>query len=202
MRIAIAVVALSFFPLSPVRAAFTDFSDYTQRRSFAAGEAFSSNGLHFRAVEFRPISNPVWMNASKTYAELLVGPGVEFLLPFGIEEVSFKFGDGAGIRIAVNGVQPVLYPGQANIPYHAGFSFLNGKSLGGVEISTDIDARTDSIGYQQGVLTLRGPIQSLVIAGLELTIDDVSVIVPEPNAAALLVLGVVGATFHRQRRRL
>jgi hypothetical protein len=207
MRLAI---ACSFALVSSAaHAAFTDFSDYTQAQEFALGATFSSQGVAFKAVNWLGITNSVQVSASPTTAGLYVGPGVEFLLPPNIQEVSLRYHDGAAGRIAINGVEPASYPGQGTIPSQAGFSYLNNASLAGVSMSTtvlrqDIHGSKSTITLEEGILHLRGPINSLTIAGLELFIDDVLIRVPEPSAAALLMTGSAIAVAARRRphRRL
>jgi hypothetical protein len=53
---------------------------------------------------------------------------------------------------------------------------------------------------EAGILTLRGPITSLVIAGLELTLDDITLRVPEPASAAMLIIGSAFLLRASQRR--
>jgi hypothetical protein len=115
-----------------------------------------------------------------------------------VQEVSFDYDDGAGLRTAINGVQPSPYPGQGGLPYQPGFSFLNGTTLAGIDVSTSTTLSTT--GVERGRVTLRGPLSSFVVAGLELMIDDISVIVPEPNAALLVGAGIVGMNALRRRR--
>jgi hypothetical protein len=129
MKTPILAVMLVLTSSAAAKVAFTDFSDYTERRSFLIGETFESQGLQFKSVAFRPHSNQTRIVATSEYAVLLPSPGVEFLLPTGAREASLRYSDGAAARIAVNGVEPATYPGQGTIPFHAGFSFLDGTSL-------------------------------------------------------------------------
>ncbi len=196
MRIALALAALAFAPLSSLHAAFTDFSDYAQTTSFSAGETFDSGGLAFKALGAIPNSVRIY-GTDQHSGFLYVGPGVEFLLPPGVQEVSFDYVDGAGLGLILNGVRP-LSPGENGTPFHAGFSFLDGTSLASVDVMTLTTISERS--REHGTVTFRGPIESLTIAGSELTIDNVSVIVPEPCAAALLLIGIAGMHgLHRRR---
>ena len=204
MRRAVAVLCIQLATISTASAAFTDFSDYTQlMTSFAAGESFSSGDLSFRAISFIGVSNPVRIYAPPGYALLLPGPGVEFLLPAGTREVSFRYVDGARTALAINGStpSPLFGPG-------AGFSYLGGTSLGGVSIDADATYQIHSspssgsvVNYEEGFLNLRGPISSLIIAGLELNIDDVTVLVPEPAAAGLAACAVFALIASRRRMK-
>lgn len=191
MRIAVVIITLMAIDCTTARAAFTDFSDYTQSQTFAAGESFSSHGLSFKAVQRLAIANPVKVVAGPSIAILQPNPGIEFLLPAGVQEVSFRYDDGAASRIAINGIEPASYPPRA------GFSFLNGSMLGGVEATTSLTR--DGLTIEEGTLTLRGPIGSLMIAGLELSIDDVTVLVPEPNALVLMLTSAALMTTGRRR---
>ncbi len=79
-----------------------------------------------------------------------------------------------------------------------GFERLNGSSIGGVMISTVV-----TMPFEQGVLTLDGPINSFVIGGVELWIDDVSItVVPEPSTAALLIVAGIPLFARRRTRRV
>lgn len=198
MRIAVAVFALVACGPAVVQGAFTDFKDYTQTEAFASGEIFASKELSFKAVQRLAIANPVRIVASSSDGFLLPGSGVEFLLPSGTQEVALQYKDGAGVAIAVNGVEPTYpLPGTPGSPYPAGFGFLDGTSLGGVAITTSLSI--DQSSYEIGVLTLRGPIGSLMIAGLELSIDDVTVLVPEPNAVVLILTSATLMMASRRR---
>ena len=109
--------------------------------------------------------------------------------------MSLSFNCGAGVLIAINGIEPIYPPRGANYP--AGFGYLDRVSIGGVNISTTLT--TDFLTYEVGSLTLRGPINSLAFAGLELLIDDILVSVPEPSAAALLFIGALFCVISRRR---
>jgi hypothetical protein len=197
MRIAIALVFVWLLPRSAC-AAFADFNEYTQSQTFAAGDIFQSGDLSFKALNWLAITNPVKVNVVSILSPSLnAGPGVEFLLPSGVREVTMSFSDGAGVLIAINGTEPAYPPRGANYP--AGFGYLDGASIGGVDIDTMLT--TEFLTFEIGTLTLRGAINSLAFAGLELTIDDISVRVPEPAAGGLFALGVLGATKLRRRGR-
>ncbi len=201
MRIAISFSVLFFLQCSIAGAAFTDFSDYPQSVEFESNELFQSKGLQFKANYLFPFANQkafVYVNTnsiSEPYHQLHPGSGVEFLLPAGTREVSLAYSDGAGANIVVNGLQPIFPLGVARL-----FSLVDGTTLAGVSIETD--SSTLSSSFEEGLLTLRGPISSLVIAGVELSIDDVSVIVPEPTTAALLLAACVSLLIGRKRGKV
>jgi hypothetical protein len=56
------------------------------------------------------------------------------------------------------------------------------------------------VSHETGILTLRGPIDSFTLAGLELSIDNVLVRVPEPASCALLAIAAMGIIRRRARR--
>lgn len=96
----------------PARAAFTDFSDYAQNVTFATGEIFQSNGISFRAINLQPLGGDVTIVASAASANfdfLLVGKGVEFLLPADTQEISFAYENGGGRQIIINGALGTLW---------------------------------------------------------------------------------------------
>ncbi len=81
MRVATFALVLLLVPCDSAFAAFTDFSDYTQRERFGIGEVIQSNGLAFKVIDLVPTLSFAAINASPPFAELYAGPGVEFLLP-------------------------------------------------------------------------------------------------------------------------
>jgi hypothetical protein len=197
MRIAVTGCMLALLVAPSARAAFTDFADLPANAKYNVGQVIVSKGIELSVVGFINLENPaITGGGGSGLRSLNVGPGVSFLLPAGVNEISFDYIDGAALRLAISGVQPATYRGQGGTPHHAGFSFLNGTTLGGVDVSTT--TVYSNISSERGVLTLRGPIDSLVIAGSELIIDNVSV-VPEPHAAGLLLVGITG--LHALRRR-
>jgi hypothetical protein len=204
MKATLAVFSAVLLQCGSAHAAFTDFSDYTQRRTFAAGETFQSKGVTFKALNWwatgpYPITNPVAVDAGASYAILYCGPGVELLLPTGAREVSFRYSTGAASGIAVNGTEPTTYPGQGGTPYQAGFQFLDGTSLGGVSVTTNLT--TNETGHEEGLLTLRGQINSVAVAGLELSLDDIMVLVPEPSGGAVLLSAWAAMALATRRRK-
>ncbi len=192
MRIAAVCLFLSVLHYQSSLAAFTDFGDYTEWTEFAIGEEFQSNELSFKAIELAQTFTTTLVHTEllfPLFADLHVGPGVEFLLPNNTQEISFFYESGGGRAITINGVEPPS-------PRDASLSFLDGTSVAGVDITTVLDYQSGEPGSffgvvgEAGIITLRGPITSFAIAGVELSIDDVSVIVPEPSSLLLLLLGL------------
>ncbi len=198
MRIALALVSLALAPLSS-RAAFTDFADLPPNANYEVGELIRSQGVAIAVVELSSANLTAGTGGGGAeLRNLRVGPGLSFVLPATTQEMSFDYIDGAGLGLILNGVSSPL-PGEDGRPFHAGFSFLDGTSMAGVDVTTTTTWSTPS--GENGRVTFRGPIDSLAIAGLELIIDNVSVIVPEPGAAALLLAGIAGTHGLRRRRR-
>ncbi len=206
MRSAIVTVTFAIAVLSytPCLAAFTDFSDYALYTEFAIGQEFQSNGVSFKAVELLQTLTTTLVGSDSLFPDplfsiLAVGPGVEFLLPPNTQEISFFYESGGGRAITINGVEPPS-------PRDASLSFLDGTSVAGVDITTVLDYQSGEPGSffgvvgEAGIITLRGPITSFAIAGVELTIDDVSVIVPEPSTAMLLLAASLSLLATRRRR--
>ena len=194
MRIVIVFSLFFGLPFNACQAAFTDFSDFTQNVTFETGETFQSNGLSFEAIELQPLAGNVKISVGFGFSQLLMGKGVAFLLPAGVQEVSLAYTDGAGSNIAINGMQPMFPVGVARL-----FSLVDGTTLAGVSIETTLFGRPPSSSFEEGILTLRGPITSLAIAGIELSIDDVSVIVPEPSTATLLLAASISLLTRRRQ---
>jgi len=191
------LILLAFLQVSAL-GAFTDFSDYTENETFILGETFESLGLSFEVVDLFPLSSLKFF-AGLDHAFVIPGPGMEFLLPAGVQEISFPYESGAGRKIVINGVEPVS-------PSDASFSFLDGTTVAGVSISTTVDFQSGDpdgpfgITGEIGTITMIGPISSFSIAGGELKIDDIFVRVPEPTTAALfLVASVIAMSRRRQR---
>jgi hypothetical protein len=201
MRIAVVIALLLVLASPRASGAFTDFEDLPRNTNYNVGQVIQSRDIELEVVSFFYLGNPAKTGGGVGPAgiRLAVGPGAEFQLPPGVQEISFDYADGAGLRLAINGVQPAVYPGQGSLPYHAGLSFLNGTSLAGVEVTTTTSTSMPS--SEHGFVTLQGPINSFVIAGLELLIDNVSVQIPEPSAAGLLIIGMLVAAFRARYRQ-
>ena len=195
MRLQVAGFAASFCLITSIGAlgASTDFSDLTAYQEFVAGQSIDSLGLSF-IVERYIVGNESVIVSGESENDLFLGLrgfAIDFVLPSTAEQISLLYSDGAGSRIVINGVEPT-FPGDLIGDF---FSRLDGTTVDGVLITTDMviqSRRTlgnrEFIVAEEGILTLRGPINSFNIGGLELSIDDVSVRVPEP--ASWMLLGI------------
>jgi hypothetical protein len=180
------VMLLMLLVSSRALAGFTDFEDLQDGSVFTIDDTINSKGL-----SFQPISNTVRIrdssmtigNAGGSGLELRIGSSMSelsFLLPVGVQHVSMKFGayDPAA-AIVVNGVASAL---------SGDFDSLNGSILGGVRVSVmPSPMPPGGLLNQQGTLTLTGAINSLVVRGPELSIDNVQVTIPEPSSALMYV---------------
>lgn len=103
-------------------------------------------------------------------------------LPFLVETVTFEFAEFGGMNnLAVNG--HVIHE-------LASLSLIPANPAPGI---TALVA--------DGIVALIGPIESLLIGGQELAIDNVTAVgVPEPSVLALLMLGVAAVRRFRPRR--
>src|SRR5690606_19080664 len=102
-----------------------------------------------------------------TAAALHPGPGVELLLPSGVQEISLYYVDGAGSAFAINGAEPTYRGGGIFNDTWAGFSYFDAGAVGGVEVSTTVLTQSGGmqgakfvVTHETGILTLRGPISS------------------------------------------
>ncbi|MEM8947237.1 MAG: PEP-CTERM sorting domain-containing protein [Planctomycetota bacterium] len=174
--------------VSSASADFTDFSDFTASQTFSTDEVFSSRGVEFRAISlFPPETNArILIFPDFDASFLIAGPGVEFILPEGTQEISFFYSNGGGRLAVLNGEELPISP-------ENGLSIWDGLTVAGVKISTDVSEQSVRPGFgvtsERGTITFTGPITSFAIAGVELSIDDVSIVVPEPSTLLLLVLG-------------
>jgi hypothetical protein len=103
-------------------------------------------------------------------------------LPFVVETVTFEFAEFGGMNnLAVNGHVIHELASMSLIPAH--------PAPGITALVAD------------GIVALIGPIETLLIGGQELAIDNVTAVgVPEPSAILLLVLGIAAARRIRPRR--
>jgi hypothetical protein len=149
-----------------------DFEDIPLSTKFGVGTMFTSGDLQFRTGAFDP-SSTVFIGA-QNYAkgsghEAFMGAevGVELNLPASVSGVSFLYGEyNPFSNLLINGAS---LSGGKNI------GTSNGLVVGGVSIAATSNNVT---GGKYGVVTLTGPINSLVILGTELAIDNLSVTAP------------------------
>ena len=190
-------LGLLFLLLVDAQAAFTDFEDLTLGTHFAADETIHSKALSFDVVNFNDIGSAVIVRQSAQAlgdgVELSIATdlGLSFQLPVGVERVSLlynSFKPNSGI--VVNGVAS---------PLSIGFGSLDGSTFAGVSVTANVVF--EDLPFQgQGELILSGPISSLIVGGSELRIDNVTVSIPEPSTAALLLSTSVFAIARRRRR--
>ena len=204
-----AILAMLLLSLpSHAGAAFVDFEDLSHGTEFTLGGSFTSKGLIFDVVEvglspskiivvdqafFDPDSTS--NDAGGTGVSLNFGRlGLDFPLPPGAQHVSFLFGEYTSHSgtIIVNGetVNP------AN-----GLRELDGTTLGGVSITAETIIEGEVISGSIGELHLNGPLQSLVVGGVEFVLDNVTINVPEPATAALLLAASIALLATRRRQR-
>lgn len=184
-------IRVSFFVVlvhslaSSASAGFTDFSDFTAYQTFSTNEGFSSQDIEFRAISLLPTGTDVQIRSEPSlgFADLSVGPGVEFVLPTSTQEVSFLYWSGGGRLAVVNGQELPISP-------ENGLSIWDGLTVDGVEVSTNVSQQIVRPGFgvtsEHGIITFTGSINSFAIAGVELSIDDVSIVVPEPSTLLLI----------------
>lgn len=197
------VIALFLLVSNPIpqwaKAAFTDFADLNTGSQFSLGQIFVSKGLEFKVESYLMTNDAVLIDGTQGLPSpppsvFLAGFGLNFLVPPNTKEISLVYADGAFGEVIVNGVE-ALNPGTG------GFSYLDGTTIDGVEISTNV-LRVSPVGASEdGELFLRGPITSFVIRGLELSIDNVSVRVPEPNSLLFILLAAGCICIRRLRLR-
>jgi hypothetical protein len=198
MRNAIVLVAFISATSVSAQAAFTDFEDLAPNSEFGVGQTIQTRDVQIAIEPFNFLGNPAKTGGTgpKTI-RLAPGPGARIILPSRVREISFDYEDGARLRLEVNGVQPPLGPN--GVPPSAGFGYLNGTMVGGVEVSALV-ASADPPVSERGFVKFQGPIDSFVVAGLELLIDNVSVIVPEPCGATWLAIGMASLCRVCRRR--
>jgi hypothetical protein len=189
--------------ISPLvaQATVTGFEDLPLSAEFAPGEVIHSQGLSFDVVD---LSNPplqfertmqirevAGSNALRMGKYLSFGKelGFVFKLPVTTQHVAVAYSSydfNAGLII--NGSPTSLADG---------FSDFDGVTIDGVAIHTAI--LSDLPGFEEGWLFLNGPITSLAIRGTELSIDNVTVLVPEPSTL-VLILAMSGSVLLTIRR--
>ncbi len=178
----------------------TQFEDLPANGVFASGTLFSSGGLNFKVVPFPATGISMGVDsfgkASGSGQELSFSRsvGVEFQLPSVASEIDFLFGDYfsdstgeyVGGQLIVNG----FTSGRGMPP-------LDDTTLGGVHIAVK---PVNVTGGVTGRLTLTGPIQSLTVGSTSFYIDDLTVTVPEPTSAMLILVGgMIGTLLWRRR---
>ncbi len=203
---AIIIGLLLFFP-SYAEAAFTGFEDLTHGSEFLLGETISSDGLAFdivgigltpnrvRAID-RSILDPGSSvnRAGGLGIRLAFGHlGLDFPLPPGAQHVSFLFGE----YTSHSGT--IIVNGETANPAN-GLRELDGTTLGGVSITAETIIEGEAISGSIGELHLNGPLQSLVVGGVEFALDNVTINVPEPASAAILLAASIALLATRRRR--
>jgi hypothetical protein len=170
-------------------AGFTDFEDLTADLIFSTGEVINSKGVTFEVLT-GPVrisgQSPLNFDAGADGLELRVGATsteVSFVLPDQTRHVSMLFYAGSSNTFRLNGVTASL----------AGdFSGLNGSNIGGVLV-TVIPSTMPPFGVPdvQGELILTGEIDSFMLRGPELSIDNVRIAIPEPTSALPFITGCI-----------
>lgn len=201
----VALFLFVIFANTRALAGFTDFEDLAVGTIFTPGQTIQSKGLAFEILDGNPSSRVnvrtvrveeflgFITGAGGSGLELSLGlpqPGrLNFVLPPETRHVSMLFGAAdPGGGFVVNGIAT---------PLAGDFAGLDGSILGGVSV-TIIPSPTPPFGDpdRQGTLVLTGPIDSLLLFGTELSIDDVRIAIPEPTAFFLVgaaVFFVLGA---------
>jgi hypothetical protein len=150
--------------------ACVDFEDLILGTNYAVGASFIDSGVVVNAHPF------VWSNgtaysggfAQVGNAGFAGGSGLEIQanninleLDFGgsLTGLSFRFGEyGGNLNIEING----------DFRNFNNFSDIDGLTIGGVSVSA-----TNGLGNDKGQVRLSGPIDSLIVGGQELWIDDI-----------------------------
>lgn len=195
MKNAIVLLVALVAPHS-AKAAFTDFSDLTVFDTFEVGETINSNGVSIDVVLYLSPSSFVLVSGSEGGISppprlSFGGVGLDLQIPMGTNEVSFLYDDDARAELFINGVE-------APNGITSGYVHLDGLTIGGVTISVD-QFPDDSPFSGDGEMSLFGSINSLLIRGVELSIDDVSIRIPEPGVPTMLLVACVLATALRRR---
>jgi hypothetical protein len=176
---------------------FEDLQLTTPTTRYATGSSFVSQGITFAVVPY-PDRVPASVT-SNNYAkgggkELFLGGGVGVAIsvPPQTSSVGFKFGQ-------YNPYNGLTINGQAT-SRQLSIKQMHGITLGGVAVSV---VSSPSLAY--GSVTLTGAIETLVIGGTELAIDDLSIAAPATNPAFADFNGdmvVDGADFLRWQRNV
>lgn len=183
-------------------AASTGFEDLPTPGFVASGMTFTSGGIDFAVM---PLPNDSGIQTSANglaggtglELALLNSIGVSVLLPSTVASAEFQFGSYHPFStLVVNG---------AALNSSLELSTANGQTLGGVSIAVTLSPPQPS--GELGTVTLTGPINSLVIGGTELWIDNFSYAVPEPHAlvacgAAAFWLSAASRSCRKRSQRI
>jgi hypothetical protein len=192
-------------------AGFTNFEDLAEGRVFMVGEVTTSQGVTFETlgdgVSIRrpsevppprpPATGGTTGGAGGSGVELRVGRStalVSFDIPDRTRHISMLFGAyDPNAAFVLNGVES---------PRAGGFSRLDGWIIAGVLVSV-IPSTMPPFGRPdvQGELVLTGQIDSFLLRGPELSIDNVRIAIPEPAAALLVVTGCIALVGRTRARR-
>jgi hypothetical protein len=179
----------------PTAAVVIDFEDLAPA-SYGVGNSFTSNGVLFNVVPYNGAGSS--LNVSKfgsplnTQLSMATAIGVHIGFSSFATSIAFDFSDQcsgcSATGITVNGVasNPTI-----NLP------LLNGTSLNGATIS--IGPASNSA--FQNRLTVTGTITSFAAGGTEFSLDNLTILVPEPAAPTLLLIGAIASFMTRVRRR-
>lgn len=179
MKCALALLLIVVVTPPAANAAFTDFSDLTFNDKFYLGQTIHSQDLSFEVVGFLvdDVSVIVGGDSSGNPKIGFGGMGLDFQLALGVQAISFLYDiDSDDNGMVINGVGTSLTDT---------FTDLDGLTVGGVLIT--ITPRTQ-FPQEEGMVFLAGPINSFIVGGLELSIDDVTVRVPEASSLLIMIL--------------
>lgn len=187
----IIVLAVILLPL-PTFGQSTGFEDLTLGTSYSSGSQFTSNGLTFDVVQFGNFGSPASVSDSSIlngqFINLPNTIGLDLQLPANANEVSFVFAAGCcDTGIVVNGTAS---------PLSSGLIGLDGTIVGGANVTV---GPFGAFGSETGVVTVTGNINTFVVGGTELRVDDFNVVVPEPTSFTLLSLAGIAICLRRFR---
>ncbi|MFI4897912.1 MAG: PEP-CTERM sorting domain-containing protein [Phycisphaerales bacterium JB059] len=168
------------------------FNDLTLGTEYTVGQTFTSDGIDFEILDFRP--GVMFSNRARVDNNLMAGGDgfdlelnnvrLELVIPFPeVPSVTIFFGQfGGENNLFVNG--EMLTSGN--------IFDLDGMTIGGADI--------DVLSYDasHGRLTVTGDIESFGISGQELWVDNLRFAIPAPSGLALMGFAAVGATRRRR----